>query len=168
MIYLKSFGERLTEAREQQKISQKRLAEMLDITPTRLNYWEKGKREPNIDMIKRLASALNISVSDLLVWDEFDRQHPDAIKAIKEYLEFVNFLEKAGYSYQQEPVKWHWEDEEESDPSKRVQIADEWEITLSKEGHEAKFTQSEFEELQTVAKEAIEGKFYKKVTEQQK
>ena len=43
-----------------------------------------------------------------------------------------------------------------------------WEITLSKDGHTATFTDAEFEELQAGAKEAIEGKFYKKVLEQQK
>ena len=39
---------------------------------------------------------------------------------------------------------------------------------LGKDEHTAVFTQTEFEELQAGAKEAIEGRFYKKVLEQQK
>ena len=49
-----------------------------------------------------------------------------------------------------------------------MQIADEILTVLSKDGHTATFTDAEFEELQAGAKEAIEGKFFKKVLEQQK
>ncbi len=168
VILLKTFGEKLIEARERQNLTQRALAELLNITPTRLNYWEKDKREPNIAMIKQIAAALNISISELLEWDEFDTQYPDAgieyarEQAVKSYLTAI------GYSVNEQVVKWHWEDESETDPAMRVQIPDEIEYTLAKDGHTAIFTQVEFEELQTGAMEAIEGRFFKKVLEQQK
>ena len=61
-----TFGERLVEARKKAGLNQKQLAEALEITPTRLNYWEKDKREPDIFMIKKISSLLHIS-SDYLI-----------------------------------------------------------------------------------------------------
>ena len=165
-----TFGERLVRAREKKNLTQKQLAEILEITPTRLNYWEKGKREPNIEMIGQLAKALDISTDSLIGWEYYDRQHADEIKAIHKYLNFNEFLEQAGYIVKENILKWHWEDED--DPSQRVQVPDEWEIVLSKDGYEATFTEKEFDDLQSGAKNfaiaAIEGKFFKKVAEQQK
>jgi len=67
---MKTFGANLVEAREKLGISQKQLAELLGITATRLNYWEKDKRQPDIEMIKKIAEILKTSPSDLLGWDE--------------------------------------------------------------------------------------------------
>ena len=39
---------------------------MLDITPTRLNYWEKDKREPDISMIKKISEVLQIDPNFLI------------------------------------------------------------------------------------------------------
>ena len=72
-----------------------------------------------------------------------------------------------GFTISSQVLKWHWENESDP-PEERVQIADEILTVLSKDGHTATFTDAEFEELQAGAKEAIEGKFYKKVLEQQK
>lgn len=64
-----TFGERLVEAREQIGLNQKQLAEILEITPTRLNYWEKDKRQPDVPMIKALARALQVT-ADYLIGNE--------------------------------------------------------------------------------------------------
>ena len=37
------FGDRLVKAREKKGLNQKELAQLLGITPTRLNYWEKNQ-----------------------------------------------------------------------------------------------------------------------------
>lgn len=63
---MKSFGERLTEARNNKGLSQRKLAELLDITPTRLNYWEKNKREPDVFMIKKISEILGVDSNYLL------------------------------------------------------------------------------------------------------
>lgn len=165
-----SFAERLINAREKKNLTQKQLAEKLGITPTRLNYWEKGKREPNIEMIGKLAESLDVSPDSLMGWEYYDRQNADQIKTIHKYLNFNEFLEQAGYIVKENILKWHWEDED--DPFQRVQVPDEWEIVLSKDGHEATFTEKEFDDLQSSAKAfaiaVIEGKFFKRVVEQQK
>lgn len=61
-----TFGERLVKAREDAGYNQKQLANVLGITPTRLNYWEKNKREPDVYNINQIASALNISADYLI------------------------------------------------------------------------------------------------------
>ena len=60
------FGDRLVKAREKKGLNQKELAQLLGITPTRLNYWEKNKREPDVFMIKKLAFELNVSTDYLI------------------------------------------------------------------------------------------------------
>lgn len=61
-----SFGERLKQAREEKGYNQRQFAERLGITPSRLNYWEKDKREPDVAIIKQIAQILDIS-SDWLI-----------------------------------------------------------------------------------------------------
>ena len=66
-----TFGKRLVYARNKKDYSQKQLAELMGITPTRLNYWEKDKREPDIQMLKKLSELLGVD-SDFLIgnWRE--------------------------------------------------------------------------------------------------
>lgn len=61
-----TFGQRLVASREKRNLSQKELAEKLGITPTRLNYWEKDKREPAIEMIKAIAQVLDVDTDYLI------------------------------------------------------------------------------------------------------
>lgn len=63
---MNTFGKRLVAAREKQGLSQKELAERLCITPTRLNYWEKDKREPDVNMIRQIADVLETDPNYLL------------------------------------------------------------------------------------------------------
>ena len=65
-----TFGEKLVYYRTKKHLSQKSLAETLDITPTRLNYWEKGKREPDIAMIRKLSKILDVSANILIGLEE--------------------------------------------------------------------------------------------------
>ena len=64
-----TFGNRLKQAREEKGYNQKQFAGKLGISATRLNYWEKDKREPDVALIKEIASVLNIS-SDWLIGNE--------------------------------------------------------------------------------------------------
>lgn len=158
---MKKFGENLTEAREKAGMTQKKLAELLGITPTRLNYWEKSKREPNIEMIQKIAFTLKIPIGKLLGWDALDSQNT------KNYLAFLNYLEEIGFTVKSEVIEWHWANENEPDPSKLVSVADKEEYTLTKDGNSITFTEEEFEKLRFRAREAVEGQFYAKVVQQQ-
>jgi len=71
-----TFGERLVASRERRNLSQKELAEKLGITPTRLNYWEKDKREPAIEMIKAIAKVLDVDTNYLIGHKLQDKSAP--------------------------------------------------------------------------------------------
>ena len=61
-----TFGERIVAIRKEKGLSQKALAEQLDISPTRLNYWEKDKRFPPIPMLNRISEILGVDGDYLL------------------------------------------------------------------------------------------------------
>lgn len=68
-----TFGKRLIKARENKGYKQNQFAEMLKITATRLNYWEKDKREPDVAMIKKISSLLEVSSDWLIGNDEYSK-----------------------------------------------------------------------------------------------
>lgn len=76
-----TFGRRLVASREKHNISQKELAEQLGITPTRLNYWEKDKREPAIEMIKLIAQVLEVDANYLIGYQPQDKEPPSTAEA---------------------------------------------------------------------------------------
>ena len=63
---LSHFASKIAECRRQLGINQKTLAERMNISPARLNAWEKGKREPDVRYIRLLAHELGVSVDELL------------------------------------------------------------------------------------------------------
>lgn len=56
-----SFGERLKAARQFIGLSQKELAQSMDVTPQNLNQYEKNKRKPSKDMMIKLSEQLDCS-----------------------------------------------------------------------------------------------------------
>lgn len=61
-----SFGEKLCELLDERHITQKEFAKTLNIAPTTLNGYIKDKRQPDFELIKRIASTLNVSMDFLL------------------------------------------------------------------------------------------------------
>lgn len=60
--------------RKEKGLTQKRLAEILGITATRLNYWEKNKREPDFYNFKNLYQALEVNPDWLLSTSEVKKK----------------------------------------------------------------------------------------------
>lgn len=121
----------------------------------------------------KIAKALGVHLRDLAdtsAWEEFDQQHPDTVENAKRGLAVIQYLKEMGFTVIGQVLKWHYEDQvdESGKVVGQAQVADEFATVLSKDGHTATFTDAEFEELQAGAKEAIEGRFFKKVLEQQK
>ena len=77
-----TFGDRLSECMKKAGYNQKQLAEKIGITPVRLNYWIKNKRQPDIPWIKKLASVLDVS-SDYLIGNTIESS-ADALDALVE------------------------------------------------------------------------------------
>lgn len=61
-----TLGERIVFYRRRQNLTQKALAGLMGISPTRLNYWEKDKREPDVRMINQLCRVLDVDPKFLL------------------------------------------------------------------------------------------------------
>jgi len=59
-------GENLRFLRKQAKLSQDDLSKILSIPRTTLGDYERGKTEPNLDMLTRLAAQFNVRVDDLI------------------------------------------------------------------------------------------------------
>ena len=61
-----TLGEKIAYYRTEKGYSQKGLAEAMGITNTRLNYWEKDKREPDVKMLNLLCQTLDLDPKVLL------------------------------------------------------------------------------------------------------
>lgn len=63
---MEGFPERLIKIRKKRGLLQKELAEKIGVKPTRLNTWEGGTREPNLEMFRRIVAALKVNPNYLL------------------------------------------------------------------------------------------------------
>ena len=61
------FGKNLRYYRLRNSMTKKELAEKCDLTPMAITNYENGDRMPSMDILKKLASALGVRVSDFLV-----------------------------------------------------------------------------------------------------
>ncbi len=57
---------RIKELREKEKLSQLQLAEKLNLTQQAISLYEKGEREPGIDLINQLADFFGVTTDYLL------------------------------------------------------------------------------------------------------
>jgi transcriptional regulator with XRE-family HTH domain len=62
----KAFGERLRDLRAQQGLSQDQLSDNTDVHPTAIGRFERGKREPRLTTILRLARGLDVRPGELV------------------------------------------------------------------------------------------------------
>jgi transcriptional regulator with XRE-family HTH domain len=60
------FGAVLKEVRNQKQISQNELADLAELDRTYISLLERGLRQPTIETVFKLASALNIKASILI------------------------------------------------------------------------------------------------------
>lgn len=63
---MKLFCERLKQSRIDLNMSQQSLADILQIDQSKISKWERGKNEPNLEMLHKIAKALDVS-SDYLI-----------------------------------------------------------------------------------------------------
>lgn len=63
---LKEFGKRLKKYRTTRKLSIRRLSDIADVDFSQIHRIEKGESNPTLTMILTLASALNVTVTELV------------------------------------------------------------------------------------------------------
>lgn len=85
MMKKKAYALQLSSLRKARGLTQQQVAEAIGITRGRLNNYEQGSREPDIEIITLLANFYRISVGNLLGLDEteiFYRQNQQIREAI--------------------------------------------------------------------------------------
>ena len=82
-------GKKIKAYRESKKMTQKDIAEILEVEPGTISKYESGMIEPNIESIKRLAETFGITIDELLKNEDekFDISQIDILKCLKEQKE---------------------------------------------------------------------------------
>ena len=83
-----SIGNKIKEYRELNKMTQKDIAEILEVEPGTISKYESGIIEPNIESLKRLAETFNITVDELINDEEkFDISKINVLNVLREQKE---------------------------------------------------------------------------------
>ena len=62
----KLFCKNLKEARKQSGLTQKQVANVLNVVESCYANWEQGRTEPNVDTLRKLGRIFNVSLDDLI------------------------------------------------------------------------------------------------------
>lgn len=62
MLNRKEFGGAIRNARLENKLTQEKLAELLEVTPVHVKQLEAGSRMPSVELLHNIAVTLNFSV----------------------------------------------------------------------------------------------------------
>lgn len=99
------FNENLKLAREQKGLSQKDVSEKIGVAKSTYSLYESGKREPNVQTIKKIADILDVSADELLGIDtepttlaahfDGDEYTEEELDEIKQFAEFVKNKRKS-------------------------------------------------------------------------
>lgn len=82
-----SIGNKIKKYREAHKMTQKDIAEILEVEPGTISKYESGIIEPNIESLKRLAETFNITVDELIKEDKFDVSQINVLATLREQKE---------------------------------------------------------------------------------
>lgn len=63
---MNTFPKNLSRLRKAAGLKQEELAEKLNVTRQTISGWETGRRQPDLDMLKQIADALNADIGDLI------------------------------------------------------------------------------------------------------
>ena len=61
--------------RRQRKLNQLKVANDLNISREALSHYENGKRNPDLEMLRRLSRYFNVSIDFLITGKEFEKKY---------------------------------------------------------------------------------------------
>ena len=88
------FGKFIAELRKEKNMTQKQLAEKLNLTDKAISKWERGLSFPDITILNPLADVLEINISELLNCEKGNKKEIDINKAVEEAIEKINRTER--------------------------------------------------------------------------
>ena len=83
-------GERIKEIRTARRLSQVELAKMLGVTKQSVSNWENENIQPSIEMLVKIADALNVTTDYLLSRD--DRCYLEVSGLSNDELQHIQFI----------------------------------------------------------------------------
>lgn len=86
-----TFAERLKYLREKAKMTQKEIAEKIGLTPQSYNNYEKRNYNPTPDLLVKMATALGVTVNELVGFQENEKER------------MLNILRTAGIDFKLDP-----------------------------------------------------------------
>lgn len=99
-----SFGDRMKEARKRKGLTQKELAQLVNLQESSVSLYEGNKREPRLDTAENIASVLGVSINWLLGRSESDDAKIninidsllETLTVEKDWPEVINVLRRSG------------------------------------------------------------------------
>lgn len=73
----KSFCDIFKELRSDEKLSQEKMAEKLDVSPALISKWERDESTPNPEMLEYISNYFNVSVDYLIGKSQFKNLESD-------------------------------------------------------------------------------------------
>ena len=70
----KKIGNFIANLRKEKNLTQKELADKLNITDKAVSRWETGKNMPDISILEMLAKELGVTINELLLGEKIDEQ----------------------------------------------------------------------------------------------
>lgn len=104
----KSTGKLIREARIKKEMTQQDLASILNVSPTTISKWENGWSLPDLSLLERLASAIGLSI-DELIRGEWASREISATEEPKENAAEEACSGEAGHcpAYRKKRCVWH-------------------------------------------------------------
>lgn len=97
----KSIGQFIRGQRELLGLTQTELGKKVDVSPATISLYESGDRKPEINILQRLASVLNISIATLINTEVKDTDIDAALRShdlsandidqVKNYIKFLKY-----------------------------------------------------------------------------
>ena len=84
---MEKYGNRIVHLRERRGLTQEDLAAKLGISRSALSHYEKDRRQPDFETLKKIANFFNVSIDYLL------NQIDDPVTPVKDIKQFISSLE---------------------------------------------------------------------------
>lgn len=88
------FGERLRSLREKKRITQKELAKLFKIAESTVSMYERGEREPNFEIVNKLANFFGVSIDYLLGRTDDPTPPSQAKGVVSDYSPFLRAIKE--------------------------------------------------------------------------
>lgn len=85
------FGRKLKKIRLNRNLSQEELAFQCNMQASHIGQLERGQKNPTLDTLKKISSGLDMSLSELLSFDDSDKQE-NCNKTVNKINAYLNKL----------------------------------------------------------------------------